>query len=239
MRTLQNYLDSLALNYFNNTSLVSEETGSIRESAITTCIAGLNAGILSIYSRVTLELKTVYIEPVAGITQYQLKRVHTHRAKNEYDLENDPNDIGYVPYPYPVYIKENVDLLEDDILTIKDIKTDKDIIIYPQKTAVDSFIIDWDKHKTDSVSVSYRSKGVTIPYDADGDYIIQCPEIAVTALECFIAQQVLLSVGTETANFAARQYIGKYEQAMLTLSENILTDDQQYAEDKFRRTGWV
>lgn len=239
MRTLQNYLDSLALNYLNNTSLVSEETGSIRESAVSTCIAGLNAGILSIYSRVTLQLKTVFIEPLEGIKQYSLAKVHTHRAKEEYELENDPNDINYVPYLYPVYIRETVDLLEDDVLTIKDIMSDKDIIIYPKKVATNVIEMDWDKFKTDYISVTYRSKGITIPYDAEGDYVIECPAIAIPALECFVAQQVLLSVGTETANYTARQYLTKYEQAMINLSENILTDDQQYAEDKFNRTGWI
>lgn len=238
MRTLQNYLDSLALNYLNNTSLVSEKTGSVRESAVTTCIAAINAGMLSIYSRVTLQVKEVYIEPVTGITQYDLKKIHTYRAKEEYDLENDPDDVDYVPYPYPVYIRETADLLEDDILTIKDIKTN-DTIIYPPKVSATSFIIDWDSYKAASISVSYRSRGLAIPYDATGDYIVDCPDIAVTAIECFAAQQILLSIGTETANYTARQYVAKYEQAILYLSENILTDDQQYAEGKFNSAGWV
>lgn len=239
MRTLQDHLDTLALNYLNNTSLVSEETGSIRESAITTCISALNAGILTIHARVTLRLKNIQVDRVDGIKQYKLSEVHTQRAKDEYDLENDPLDPGYIPYPYTVYITESDDLLADDILTLRDIKDDCGRTIYPRKVALDIIEIDWDKFKTNYITVEYRSKGTKIPYDASGDTVIDYPAIGLPALEFYAAQQLLLSIGTENANYTARQYLMQYEQAILHLSENILTDDQQYAEDKFNRTGWV
>lgn len=240
MYTLQELLDSLSLKYLNNTSLVSEETGSIRESAMASCISALNTSILTIHARVTLRIKSIYIDSDIGVKQHSLLEKHTLRARNEYEADHDPNDPDYIPYPFPAYIREADDLLKDDILSLVDVYDSKDRYVYPKKVGVTLLEVDWSKLGTEYIKVVYRSSGVVIPYDVDSEYVVNFPAIGLPALEYFTAYQLLLSIGTDVANFTAREYMVKYEEAMTLLSENLTRHDQRHEEySRFERDGWL
>lgn len=240
MYTLQDALNSLALNYLSNTSLVAEETGAIRDSAISSCIAAINSSAIHTYSRVTLRTKIIQVIAIQGVTQYSLRYIHTQRARDAYEADADPLDPDYKPYPYIIYIAESTDLLKDDVLNVISIKDDQGRLINPPMVNVDTISMDWGKYQTSFINVLYRSRGATIAYDAPTDTVLNYPELATPAIENYASYLLLTSIGTAPATNQAKECLVRYEQIMNNLSDTLIMPDQQFNDyNRFERTGWI
>lgn len=239
MITLQEHLDRLALGCLSNTSLISEESGSIRESAMTTVIAALNVAILAIHSRVTLRYKTVYIHEVPGMGAYTLDERYTFRKRDEYEAEQDPFSPDYVPYPYVPFIEEAEDLYQNDLLTIECLSDDSGKRYLTTLSQVGTLTLNFDKVPEKRYTLRYRSRGTVIPYDALPDYVVDVPNIALPALDAYVAYEIFLGLGSNEALGRVRDHMSAYETHLMRLTEHLVTDSEPETTEGFIRNGWV
>jgi len=219
MITLQEHLDRLALGCLSNTSLISEESGSIRESAMTTVIAALNVAILAIHSRVTLRYKTVYIHEVPGMGTYTLDEKYTFRKRDEYEAEQDPFSPDYIPYPYIPFIEEAEDLYQNDLLTIECLSDDSGKRYLTTLSQVGTLTLNFD--------------------DALPDYVVDVPNIALPALDAYVAYEIFLGLGSNEALGRVRDHMSAYETHLMRLTEHLVTDSEPETTEGFIRNGWV
>lgn len=239
MLTLQEHLDRLALGCLSNTALVSEESGSIRESAVSTVIAALNVAILAIHSRVTLRYKTIYIHKVPGMGTYTLDERYTFRKRDEYEAEQDPFSPDYVPYPYVPFIEEAEDLYQNDLLTIESLSDDSGERYLTTLSQVGTLTLNFDKIPEKRYTLRYRSSGTVIPYDALPDYVVDVPNIALSALDAYVAYEIFLGLGSNEALGRVRDYMHAYETHLMRLTEHLVTDYEPETTEGFMRNGWV
>lgn len=227
---------TLSLGELSNLCMGEDGAGNIPEKYLPRVIGHANSGLVKIYTRFILSVKSLYIDQQEGRTTYPLLAKYALVAGAGIDLGWEKpfiNDLG--------------ETFEDDVIKVLNVwdgfgrhlplndEGDKDSIFTPKPKvlrvprAVPGV----------SLSVEYQAKHVPLTLDKL-EQELDLPEILEPALTAYIAWQIYAYMNTQEAQGIASGHQTTFESVC---QETVITDAVNTSISttniKFHKRGWV
>lgn len=232
--TLIEIFKKLSYSHLSELSIGGEGSGLIPDKHQPKIIQRINEGLIALYARFPLRIKTLDLQ--------------TYAAINEYHLHSD-YATGSTADPLPEYLYILTEGFADDILMIESI-VDEDDEVVPLNDANDedswhvvgNHILSVNEPEDDLVyRIRYRAAPDEIEFGppVPKTEVIPIPRILEAALIAYVAGQIYGNMSMEGALAKSQHFLDMYENECKIVEErDLLNSSPMFTNQKPKLNGW-
>lgn len=229
---LSTLMKFLAIGEVSNLYVSDKETGTIAENWKEPIRLFIQEALNKLYGQYRLKTDSIYIDLVAGKTQYKISSKHLM------------GDREYPDYEHYLYKPQNK-IFDDDILNILEIVDSKGCklpINSPEKNSV--YTLTYNEIQIPDIDprleleVIYSARHPTLSLEEDSE--IELPESLIPAIRAYVAYLVHSNINTELSVANAQKYLAQFNAILKSsLDAGIIIDPKDESNEKFDNRGFI
>lgn len=233
--TLDEFFKKLSYTHLAELSISGEGSGQIVEAHQPKLITRANEGLVALYARFPLRIRTVEIETYASISEYYLRPEFALFSDSEETIKYiiDTEDV---PFPNDVLMIESITDEDDYAVPLNDRNlaeswhlTGYDTLVIPSPADADRFRIRYRALPTEIQFGPQDLASVTVPI----------PRILEAALLAFVAGKIYGNMSMEGAMVKSQNFLDAYENECKIVEErNLLNSSINTTNLNPKLNGW-